>query len=457
MRKMKHIWILILMINGNTYGQQSLTVGDQLPDFVIPKVINSDLPFVSTKDFRNQLLIIDFWSVYCSGCVVALPKMEALQKQFGNKIKILPVTNEAEDLVMAFWKKNKNTKNLNLSSVVEDKIFDSYFKHRGVPHEVWIFNGKVIGITAAEYVDEHNIRKVLESQPINWPVKDDFYTFDGTKQALFQADENQIDLKTTSIIYAAISDYKEGVNAVGLTGGSGIVRDAKQKTIRTFFLNQPIYTSYFLNWGKIVKPESLNKPSAFGIGPNEIIWESVDPSRYMYHPNSGYLAEWIRKNGICFESQYPDTGQTDQQVYASIIADLNRLLGLNVRWEKRTEKVLLLTRNNQHINLSSKPISKETEEHFSVHGDIQRFRDVPLSTLVFKLNQEEQNPYVFDKTGFTGNVDLDFQLSSWTHIAAVRKALARYGLDLKEEERLVDKFVFTEINGGLLYQKKINN
>lgn len=454
MKKINYILILVLLITVNAQAQQStlrsLSVGDILPDFTIPKLFNAAKRSMNTTDFKNQLLIIDFWSVYCSSCVEALPKMEALQKQFGNKLKILPVTNEAEELVRKFWKKNKNTKNLTLASVVEDKLFDSYFRHQGVPHEVWIFKGKVIAITSPDYVDAYNIKKILDGQSINWPVKYDFYTFDGTKKSLFQTDENQIDVGNTSISYAAISDYKEGVNSVGLTGGSGIVRDKKKKTVRTFFLNQPIYTSYFLNWTKIIKPGSLKKPSSYGIGPNEIIWENADPSKYMYSSRSGYLAEWIRKNGVCFESLYPDTGQTDQEVYKSIIRDLNHLFGLHVSWEKRKEKVLLLLRKDTNTELKSKKILDENEAYISNKGDLQQFRDLPLSSLVFRLNQEEKNPYVFDESGYTEHVDLDLHFSSWTDIPAIRKAIAVYGLELKEEERLVDKLVFTEINGGLL-------
>lgn len=434
--KMKYIWIILsLLITGTAQARQSLTVGDGLPDFIIPKIINSVKPTANTADLKEQLLIIDFWATNCSGCVEALPKMEALQKEFCHKIKILPVTKEPADLVRDFWKKNKNTRLLTLSSVVEDKLFSDYFKHLGMPHEVWVYKGKVVAITDGDYVNVRNIRMILEGKQVNWPVKYDFYNFDGSKQALFGLDSNQIAADVTTVQYAAISDYKEGVNSVGLTGGSGVVRNVKNKTVRVFFLNQAIYTSYLLNWNKLVKPGSLVKPATYSIGPNEVIWEVKDKSRYSYEKGVAYQAEWIRKNGICFESLNPDTGQNNTVIYRSVIKDLNRLLGLNARWEKRKEKVLVLTRIGKHAAL------KETSPSS---------QEFPVSAIVYSLNQQPNNPYVFDESGFKGSVMLNLRSISWTDIPAIRKTLLGYGLDLKEKEWLVDKFVFSEVKGSLL-------
>jgi thiol-disulfide isomerase/thioredoxin len=143
MRKIQIIAIIALILSGTAFGQvnqsvnvagkirltpniPNLKVGARLPDFEIPKIIKSTKRNIRSSDFNNQLLIINFWSIYCSGCIAAMPRMDSLQKYFGNKIRILPVTYEAETLVSNFWKKNRNTKNLSLFSVVEDRILSSY-------------------------------------------------------------------------------------------------------------------------------------------------------------------------------------------------------------------------------------------------------------------------------------------------------------------------------------------
>lgn len=439
---------------------RNLNIGEQLPNFGF-KIINSRKEIGEIADFKNQLLLIDFWSIGCAGCIEALPRMDSLQRQFGNKIKILPVTDEKKTNVTNFWKHNKYTKNLGLSSVVEDELFSLYFKHKTIPHEVWVYKGKIVAITGPDYVDTNNIRKILNDGKADWPVKNDFYVFNGMKEPLFKPDTTQVDPRSI-IKYVAVSDYKEGVNAEGFSGGSGIVRDSINKTVRAFFLNQPIYTSYFslnLFGGGLLRPWLLIKPTEQNIiGTNEVVWEVADKSRYNYisKATSGYEQDYVRRNAICFESLNPDTGQTDVQIYKTIYDDLNRLLGLNVRWERRKEKVLILIRTTTNDKIKSKTNVAQTlashengiNPHISVNGSFHKFRDVRLNYIINELNSQESNPYVFDETGYKDHIDVDLNFSSWVDIAAIRKGLSVYGLDLKEEERQVDKFVFSEINGG---------
>lgn len=465
MRKVHIIYLIIFFLSSHLCAQESktlnvsgrvnlipnlpaLTIGNQFPDFEISKIINGTKRNTRSSEFRDQLLIIDFWSIYCGGCIAAMPKMDSLQKKFGSKIKILPVTYEPETLVDNFWKKNRNTRDLSLSSVVEDKIFASYFRHLTIPHEVWVYKGKVVAITTEQYVNQVNIQKVLSGEPINWPEKNDFYSFDASKEPLFKLDTVQTD-PSAIIQYTAISGYKERVNAEGLSGGSGTVRDKKRKTIRTFFLNQAIFTSYYTNWSNLTSPNDLIRPSA-SITPNQILWEVKDPSRYKYDSKINYQADWIRKNGICFESVKPDTGQNDSDISKSIIDELNSLLGLNVRWEKRKEKVFVLVRTSNKDKLKSKTTLTDYKDQLTSKGSLRIFRAAPLSILVYQLNQQAKNPYVFDQSFYTGEVDMNLDIDSWTNIFSIKKALQAYDLDLKEEERLVDKFVFTEIDGGLL-------
>jgi FKBP-type peptidyl-prolyl cis-trans isomerase/thiol-disulfide isomerase/thioredoxin len=423
---------LLIIFSASAQQVHSLSIGDQLPEFVIKKIINYPKRTAKASDFKKQLLIIDFWATSCSGCVLALPKMEQLQNEFGTKIMILPVTYEPELLTRNFWKSNTYTKKLNIPSVVEDKVFSAYFKHKTIPHEAWVYNGKVIAITTPDYVNAEQIRKVLTGAAINWPVKYDFFKFDAAKP-LFIADTNQIDLTSTQLKYAAISDYKEGVNSEGLTGGSGIFRDSLKKIVRTYFLNQPIYTSYILNWTKVRSENTLVKPG-FLIAPNQIVWEVADRSKYIFDPKLSYQQEWIRKNGICFESINPDTGQTDLQVYQTVIADLDRLLGLHVRWEKRKEKVWILRKSSQVTKLA-KMDAAENEE-------------ISASGLAYQLNQQENNPYIFDESGVDEKLRL--HISSWTNLPEIATQLRDHGLKLEQEDREVDKFIFTEIDGGML-------
>lgn len=432
-----------------------LKVGEQLHKFVITKLITpldgTIADSVQSASFKDKLLIIDFWATTCSGCVAALPKMERLQQKFADKIIVLPVTDEEKGLVTDFWKRNKYTKTLKLPTVVEDKHLKGLFPHIGIPHEVWIYKGKVIGITGHEYVDEYNIQQVLSGNVPDWPVKNDYYAFDGTKRSLFTFRQNDPGSPSGSVTYAAISGYKEkdGASAAGLFGSSGIVRDSLKKTIRTWFVNQPILVTYLINWSNIQGVNKLVKPS-FGFDPNQIVWEVNNPEKYHFpgdhkpgsiHKKPEYRPDWLRKNAICFEAVYPDTGQRNNDISRNIIVNLNALLGLNARWEKRKEKVRVL------VSTGTKPVAPAGKAGFfgsTASSGTTASADVITSTsaLVFKMNQLPNNPYIFSSIKEARKLSL--LVSSLADFSAINKALQFYGLMLQEEERTVDKFVFSE-------------
>jgi thiol-disulfide isomerase/thioredoxin len=415
----------------------ALHVGDHLPAIKIANIYNGDKHTTSTADFDDRLLIFDFGNTHCGGCVEALPHMDSLQKEFGDKIRIFWVTYEPENVVADFWKHSPMTKNNSIQTICGDSTFMAYFRHKTWPHEAWVYKGKLVAITGPEHVDAKSIQEILNGNPVNWPVKDDFYVFNGYETPLFTSYSGLQSVPATLLKYAAISGYREGVNSEGMSGGSGIVRDTEKKTVRAFFLNQPIYTSYVLLYNSLIKPGKLVKPTAIGVGPNEVVWEVGNKSQYKYDKSDGYVQDWLRKHAICFESLNPDTGQTDLAVSENMISDLNRLLGLNVRWEKRKEKVYILIRTTNQDAFSKKSSGK----------------GMPVSNIVYQLNQNAVNPYVFDETHYTGNERPDLNIQNWTDIAGVNTAIKAYGMVLKEEEREVDKLVFSEVDKSLLLER----
>lgn len=435
---MKNIITTVILVwtigaNGQYIGK-NLNIGDNMPIFYISKMLNSSIKLKNTAYYKDKLLIIDFWGTGCSSCIEALPRMELLQKKFGDKIAIMPVTSERESEVMNFLKNNRYTKHLNLPIVVEDLKFKNYFNYKYVSHEVWIYKGKVIGITDLEYVDEQNIIRVLEGQRVSWPVKNDFYTFDPNRP-LFKINEKQVDVQSTAISYAAISDFREKYSSSFLPGIWQICRDSITKTIRFYVINQSVFSIYMTNWSRVNNRRKKNTPSNM-ILPNQVLWEVGDRSKYIYEKEWGYRQDWIRKNGICFESMYADTGQTDSTVFMSVIADLNRLLGLNVRWEKHVEKVLVLERNGASLK-PSRMINQAG------------YRKCKISELVYMLNQKRSNPYVFNEVG-EDDPEVLLNVGLLDDISSINHMLKNYGFNFKKEDREVDKIVFSEINGGKL-------
>ncbi|HWI93116.1 MAG TPA: TlpA disulfide reductase family protein [Flavisolibacter sp.] len=161
-------------------AQQPLSIGEPVPDIHFATVLNHTSPKASLADFKGRLIILDFWATWCGSCIHALPKMDALQKQFSKDLKVLLVSNKntGDDLakVQAFQKKwqQRTGSRLNLATVINDTITQNLFPHQLLPHYVWIGkNRKVLAITSSEVVTAANIKSALSDEPLSFIMKKD--------------------------------------------------------------------------------------------------------------------------------------------------------------------------------------------------------------------------------------------------------------------------------------------
>ncbi len=418
----------------NVDRPHSLSVGQIVPNILIANIVNNERTSVYMSDYREKLVILDFWSTMCKACIEAFPKMEILQQKFGNQLKILPVNYESKAMVTAFFKRTP----YNLPSVTDDKVLSKWFKHRSMPHEVWIHKGKVIAITDGQYVDAKNVAKVLKGDQINWPIKNDFYIFDYKKQ-LLQTQINNPNGRNP--VYTAVLGYQEG--ALPKVG-----RDTINGMVRNYILNYSILRAYSSLWKEVVKVKQINSTgnnitSGYGgFTPTQLILEIKDSSKYVYKPEYGYREEWNRKNDISYEWVSSLNSSEKQIQYSNIITDLDRLLGLRGRWEKREQKCLILVQDSPVDNLKS----QGGETKFIFDGTIKKLINAPLSTIIFWMNSIAGNPPMYDESNIKYLVNMDLKIKSWVDIPELKKELQRYGLDLKEENRIIDIFVLSETN-----------
>lgn len=406
------VFVQIAVIAQIPQTPKGLTVGDSVPDLLIAEIINFKGGKARTSDFKNRLLILDFWDTNCSSCVEALPRMDSLQKQFGDKIKILPVSWQDKGLVTKFFKTNKLVKNLSLPSVVEDRLLKSYFEHLTISHEAWIYKGKVVAITGSPYVTERSIQDVLDEKVLNWPVKNELAGYD-YNAPLMQIDSSLTrDLDSDFLQYSAITGYKNGA-----LWKAGSTTDSLKKTVRNYMINFPIVQLYNLAMSKI-------KPATFSTIQEHVIMEVKDKSRYFYNAKDGSQEEWERKNALCYETVLPDSLTLAEQG-RRMVADLDRLLRLKGRVERRKMPCLVLVQKGE-ANLKQ---SHKTDLAKS------------MSRIMTFLNMARKYPPIIDETRFKGKI----YLGSWASIGELKSLLQQKGFDLLEEEREVEAFVLTEL------------
>lgn len=438
--------------SGQVLAEQftGIKIGEKVPDVLLSKVleVNGELKSQKISDYNDRLLILDFMYTTCTACLAGLVEKEHLQRQFGNNIKIMAVVGgeayapgmlkrEDESFIRKFLTNKTSYLSRNkvqIPWVVENKLLNQYFPHQLVSHVVWINKGIVIAITEQGYVDQVNIQSVLANKRIDLPVKNDFLPPVDAKTPLVLQNKNRFTGVNPINLYTAVfGPYQDGViTKVGST------IDTLSHTRRDFIINQPVINAYITQWNLDSSIKRYPEPS-------RVILEVQDSSKYIIQEDSKeYNYVYRQRTYICYESLYADSGQTVSQVSRKIIKDLDNLLDLKGRYEKRRMKCLILYRTDRATKFKS--TGKSSDEVSNLTAPEVLIKNVDLeNSIVWKLNQFYGNPPVFDETGYKGGVEMNFSLKSWQDIESVRKALQKYGLDLKEEERTIEVFVLSEL------------
>lgn len=410
--------------NKNSSNIKSLTVGENVPDITISQVLqHNKITSVKMQDYKDQLLILDFWDTYCRSCILAMPKMQSLQQKFGNKIKILLVNWQSPEVVRKFFNTNNFVKqnNINLPTVVDDKILNQYFKHQSVPHEVWIYKGKVKAITREEYVTEDNINAILEGKEVKWLVKKELTDFDYITPLLNI--KKEATNATGFLRYSALTGYLHGVE-----GQSGSIRNPASKTTREYLINSSIISAYYYGFSKI-------KPLPFSTAQNRVVLEVKDPGKYFFDKRNGYRDVWRQQNYICYESIMADS-LTAAKKGALIVSDLDRLLGVKGRLERRLTKCLILV-NDSTEKSKYPPIvkNKKSVSGKNVYTIINLIQNIETKNLI-----ENKYPIIVDKTGYTGIIEL----YDWNSIEDLASQLKEAGFILKDAEETVEAFILSD-------------
>jgi peroxiredoxin len=88
--------ILIVILGGAAYfalrqrQARPLAIGDSAPDFSVPTLDSGSLHL---KDFRGQVVVLNFWATWCPPCVEETPSLEQFaEKMRGHGVIVLSVS-----------------------------------------------------------------------------------------------------------------------------------------------------------------------------------------------------------------------------------------------------------------------------------------------------------------------------------------------------------------------------
>ena len=151
-------------------------LGKQAPELIFEKILNFEKDAAKLSDFKGQLVILDFWAVWCGPCLQSFPHLEALQSAFPEDIHILTITQDPEARIQRFL----DQREMGLPIVIDAQgALARQFPHGVIPHTVVIDkSGTVRVIARPSELTEALIRKLLAGQEVRVEEKRDVRSFD---------------------------------------------------------------------------------------------------------------------------------------------------------------------------------------------------------------------------------------------------------------------------------------
>jgi thiol-disulfide isomerase/thioredoxin len=73
------------------------------------KLRDASNKIVTLDSLKGKVLFINFWATWCPPCIAEMPSIENLNRLYGNRIAIILVSTESEDVVKEFIETNKYT------------------------------------------------------------------------------------------------------------------------------------------------------------------------------------------------------------------------------------------------------------------------------------------------------------------------------------------------------------
>ncbi|MBB5441314.1 thiol-disulfide isomerase/thioredoxin [Pedobacter sp. AK017] len=416
-----------ILLNGTAYGQKdgikALSVGDHVPDIVFENVLNYKSKKVKLSDFKGKLVILDMWSVYCSSCIDAFPKMEALQKTFDKQVQILLVNPhdpkyDPQEKIVATLEKFKSRTGFypSLPIPIHDAVLNNYFPHQSVPHYVWIDgNRTVVAITDIYEVTSLNIKKLLEGSSTGMPINNE-QVFDKTKPLLVGYNGGD----DGGFIYRAMfSSYIGGIGT-----RSGVRLNEKKEIIGAFRINQPLRVLINEAYYDIIN----------GLPENRVILKVKNPDKYGFRYGSAY--------SYCYDLSIAPTAVASFNFGDHLKNDLKRYFNVSASKEKRTLLCYVLN-NKSNITGSLTKFNKQMLdlEDNSIKKYIHSYSVAEVLSFMDRLNKP-----LIDETGVSGQkIDVDFpDHFDMKNEKAVIEVLKKAGFEIKEEEREIEVVVITD-------------
>jgi len=386
------------------------------PDFIFDTLLNYKKEKLALSELKGRFVIVDFWGTFCVPCVKAIPKMEQLQKKFGDSLQVLMVATDGFQKAKQFYEtRQKVNKPMFLPCAINRK-FVKYFQIREVSTYVWIDDkGYIKAITDESQITDQQVADFIRGKSIQVRQKVKTVFRDEKNSLVTVANETD----SGSVLYnSSFTKYLNGFipTYASLTRG-------RTKVSAT---NLPVSLLYRIAFGDTANAIELNRT----------LIECAHPEKLDCPKNESYET-WKLDNTFCYELTVPKEKQKD--ILKIMQEELKRMFGYNAFQEIRIQKCLVLTAEKDFHFWANKT---ETPKLVYSTGGIT-VRNHPFAQFAGMIRHYMQDKVIFDETGITGNIDVVLQ-AEMNDVDSVMEALKKFGLQLRWEERQVQMLVIKD-------------
>ncbi|SEN69975.1 hypothetical protein SAMN05216436_12035 [bacterium A37T11] len=432
---------ILILLSVTTHSQsKAIKIGQNMPDYIFPSVINYPKSSLSMNEMKGKIVILDYWFSGCTTCINLFSHMQELQDYFKDKIQIILVNSSQTDnservnAIFANIKKRLGY-NVTLPISLYDSVICNLFPHRAEPHEVIISpDGKILAITRSDQITKENVQALLDGKKVNFPLKNDFWN--RNVPLISYVDEEK---RTGVLVNSTLMKY-DSFPFEGLVIGPKyndkeqiIGEDEYFSLIGAYARAHPS----FFKGNPQIKYDT--KDSVFNI--------SDDPNStsnlFLYDLNIQPIAQDFKK--------------LDQLYQKSLGEDLDHAFNFSLRKGKAMFPCLIV-RTNKNISKSytKRTSATEVEEnlwsyhtatknHISVYVHKMSIQSIvnPLSYWIFKTVK------VIDDSGLKQELDIDFPVGfDFTDKDKLTAFLHGKGLDLTVENRELDCVIVSDKKPG---------
>ena len=169
MKRILTIAIISLALVGNTFAG---IVGNDAPDVKAQEWINATGP-VSLEQFKNKVVVVEFWATWCPPCRDAIPHLVKLYNKNKDKgLVVIGLTNEKRKSA----KIDKFMEDLKMNYIVgTGSTSGGDYSVRGIPAAFVVVDGKIIWeghpVSGLDAAVEKALKEKAEKKEVKEEVK----------------------------------------------------------------------------------------------------------------------------------------------------------------------------------------------------------------------------------------------------------------------------------------------